>query len=144
MMSPGLEHNLFTNVSEGTAFLWQTQIQTINHGLYDMIRIKSKELLFILYSFTPSDINFQSILMPKVILAQFLSQKLVSLHHSYLVTEKIQSNSHLSESHAVFKSIQLLNFFSRKGSLLSALKTMLLSTPHTLPGTQFRVVSMTG
>ena len=33
---------LFENVSNGPAFLWKTQIQTIEYGLNDMIRIKKK------------------------------------------------------------------------------------------------------
>ena len=38
----------------------------------------------ILDSFTHSDMNFQTILMPKVILAKFLSQEINHLDHSYL------------------------------------------------------------
>ena len=45
----------------------------------DTKRIKKKQVTLILYSFTPSDMNFQTILMPKVILAKFLSQKIYSL-----------------------------------------------------------------
>ena len=63
-------------------FLWQTQIQTIEYGLNDTIQIKKKQVILILYSFAPSapsDMNFQTILMPKVILAKFLSQKIYSL-----------------------------------------------------------------
>ena len=40
---------------------------------------KKKQVKLMLDSFTPSDINFQTILMPKVILAKFLSQKMYSL-----------------------------------------------------------------
>ena len=32
--------------------------------------MKKKEVILMLYSFTPSDVNFQTILMPKVILAK--------------------------------------------------------------------------
>ena len=60
-------------------FLWKTQIQ-----------IKKKEVTLILYSFTPSDMNFQAILMPKVILGKFLSQKIYSLTTSYLKYALIQ------------------------------------------------------
>ena len=74
-----LEHNSFENVSNLVTFLWQTLIQTIEYGLNDMKRIKKKQVTLILYSFTPSDMNFQTILMPKVILAKFLSQKIYSL-----------------------------------------------------------------
>ena len=52
------------------AFLWQTQIQTTKYGLYDMIPTKKKEFILILLPFTPSDMNFKTILRPKVILAK--------------------------------------------------------------------------
>ena len=39
-------------------FLWQTQIQMIEYGLNDMIRIKKKQVILILYSFLHSDKNF--------------------------------------------------------------------------------------
>ena len=52
----------------------QMQIQTTKlYRLYDVIRIKKK-------GFTPSDMNFKTILMPKGILAKILSQK----SYSYL------------------------------------------------------------
>ena len=35
------------------------------YGLNDTKRIKKKQITLILYSFTPSDLNFQTILMPK-------------------------------------------------------------------------------
>ena len=47
----------------------------IKYGLNDIKRIKKKQVALILYSFTPSELNFQAILMPKVILAKILSQK---------------------------------------------------------------------
>ena len=56
-------------------FLRQTQIQTIKYGLSDTKLIKKEQVTLILYSFTPSDMNLQKILMPKVILAKFLSQE---------------------------------------------------------------------
>ena len=34
-MVPSLERNSFKNVSKGSAFLWQMQIQTIEYGLND-------------------------------------------------------------------------------------------------------------
>ena len=55
------------------------QIQTTNYSLYDVIRMKKKEFIMILLSFTPSDMIFEPILMPTVILA-ILSQK----SYSYL------------------------------------------------------------
>ena len=51
------------------------QIQTIEYGLNGTILIKTKEFILILYLFTHSGVNFQTILMPKVILAKILSQK---------------------------------------------------------------------
>ena len=68
-----LELNLVKNVSNAPAFLWQNQIQTIEYGLNDKIWIKKWKKLF--YSFQPSYKNFRAILMPKMILAKFLSQK---------------------------------------------------------------------
>ena len=58
-----LVHNLFENVSKWVTFLWQRQIQ-----------MDQKET----NSFIPSDINFQTILTPKVILAKILSQRIYS------------------------------------------------------------------
>ena len=43
-----LERNLFKNVSKGPAFLWQTQIQTIE--LPSMIRYKWKRKRFLVYT----------------------------------------------------------------------------------------------
>ena len=74
-----LEYNSIKNVSNWVTFLGQTQIQTIKYGHNDTKRIKKKQVTLILYSFTPSDINFQMILLPKVILAKLLSQKIYSL-----------------------------------------------------------------
>ena len=39
-----LVRNLFKNVSKGAAFLWQTQIQTIEYDLNDTIRMKRMDL----------------------------------------------------------------------------------------------------
>ena len=55
-------------------FCDKTRVQTINNGLNDTIGIKKNEVVLALYSFTPFDMNFQTILMPKVILAKILSQ----------------------------------------------------------------------
>ena len=75
-----LKHDLFKNVTNRVTFLGQTQIQTIKYGLNDMKRIKKKQVSWsIHYSFTPSDMNFQAILMSKVILTKILSQKIYSL-----------------------------------------------------------------
>ena len=58
--------------------LWQTQIQMIKYGFNDTKRVKKKQAIWILYSFI-YDMNFQTILMPKVILAKNLLQKIYSL-----------------------------------------------------------------
>ena len=69
-----LKHNLFKNVSNWVTFLWQTQIQTIKSCLNDTKRIKKKQVTLMLYSFTPSDMNFLNDFDAKVILVKFLSQ----------------------------------------------------------------------
>ena len=57
----------------------------IKYGLNDTKRIKKKQVTLILYSFTPSDMNFQTYLLPKMILAKKNSQKKTThLDHSYL------------------------------------------------------------
>ena len=62
------------------------QMQTTKYGLYDMIWLKRKEFILILY-FTPSDMNFQTILMSQVILAKILSRKSWSLRTILIVNE---------------------------------------------------------
>ena len=58
-----LEHNLLRMyLRDQPAFLWQTQIQKIEYGLNDTIRMKKKEVT--LYPFTPSDMSFWTIWMP--------------------------------------------------------------------------------
>ena len=75
-----IEHNLFKNVSNWVTFLWEMQIQTIKYGLNDTKMIKKKEFTLKLYSFTiSSDMNFLTIVMPKIIFAKSLSQKIYSL-----------------------------------------------------------------
>ena len=76
-----LEHNSFKNKSNWVTFLWQKQIQTIEYDHNDTKRIKKKQVTLKFYS----DKNFQMILMPRVILAKFLSQKSTLLDHSYLL-----------------------------------------------------------
>ena len=57
-------------------FLWQTQIQMIEYGLNDTKRIKKKQVTyidtFLIYNYTvaPSDMNFQTFLLRKVIFAK--------------------------------------------------------------------------
>ena len=41
--------------------------------------IKKKQVTLIIYSFAPSNMNFQTLLMPKGILAKILSQKIYSI-----------------------------------------------------------------
>ena len=74
-----LKHAQDKNVSNWVTFLWQAQIQTIKYGLNDMKPIKKKQATLTPYSFTPFDMKFQTILMPKKILAKFMSQKVYSL-----------------------------------------------------------------
>ena len=74
-----LKHNLFKNVSNWVTFWWKSQIQTTEYVHDDTKSIKDNQVILILYSFTPTDMNFQTILMPKLILAKFLSQKIYSL-----------------------------------------------------------------
>ena len=74
-----LKNNLFNNVSKWVFFFWQVQIQTIKYDLNDTKIIKKKQDTLILYSFTPSDMNFQTFLLPTVILAKLLSQKTFAL-----------------------------------------------------------------
>ena len=50
----------------------------IRYGLNDTIRVKKKEDILIIDPFIPSNMNFQTILMPKVNLAKILSEKKVS------------------------------------------------------------------
>ena len=47
----------------------------IKYGLNDAIRVKKKEDLLIIDPFLPSNMNFETILMPKVNLAKILSEK---------------------------------------------------------------------
>ena len=51
------------------------QIQTIEYGLNVTKGIKSKHVTLLLYSFTPSDKNFQTIMMPKVIMEKKIATK---------------------------------------------------------------------
>ena len=46
--------------------------------------IKKKLVTLILYSFTPSDMNFQTFLVPKMILAKKIHKKSTHLDHSHL------------------------------------------------------------
>ena len=49
-----------------------------SNDYYDVIRMKKKEFILILLSFTPSDMNFKTIWMPKVILTnKFVTKKLL-------------------------------------------------------------------
>ena len=63
-------------IYKGPPFLWQMQIQTTKYGLYDVTQINEKEFILILHLFTALDMNFQTILMPKVI-SNLLSESLL-------------------------------------------------------------------
>ena len=69
-----LKHTIDKNVLTGQLFFVTNANQMIKYGLNDTIQIK-REFLLILYSFTPSDMIFQTIMMGKTTLAKFLSQK---------------------------------------------------------------------
>ena len=113
-----LEHNQFKNVSKGPAFFCDKQkfkrLNGIEYDLNDTIRIKKNEVVLILYSFTLSDIKFQTLLMDKMNLANILPQKqLVPRNHSNLkhAIERISlklRDSLLSYSNNVFAYIPIL------------------------------------
>ena len=56
----------------------------IEYGLNDTIKIKRKKLYEYFTHLHPLILIFQTILMPKAILAKFLSQNAGQLEHSYL------------------------------------------------------------
>ena len=79
-----LERNLFKNVSKGTAFCDKRKFKRLNYlQWYDT---NEKERSF---SYTPFDMNFQTILMPKVNSAKILSEK-AGLSEPFLI--KVCSN----------------------------------------------------
>ena len=67
-----------------TELLFSDKRKSIIHGLNDTKRTEIKQFTLILDSFTQSDMNFQKILMPKGILANFGHNKSPHLDHSYL------------------------------------------------------------
>ena len=60
------------------------QIQTIKYGPNDTKMIKKKQVTLILYLFTPSDMNFHTFWLLKVIFAKKIHKKSTHLDHSYL------------------------------------------------------------
>ena len=66
------------------------QIQTIDYDFKDKIRTK-KEVILIPYSFTPSDMNFKTILISRGIFAKILSEKAdpLKLLSQYVLTKHI-------------------------------------------------------
>ena len=58
LLSPLLEHNLFKNVPEESLFCDKHKLKHLNMVLMNVIRIKKKQVISILYSFTPSNMNF--------------------------------------------------------------------------------------
>ena len=85
----GLDHNFElmkeSSVSNGPAFLWQVQIQTIHNGLNDIIQIKKKGvkndtlLMYTLWYEYSYDFDAQSDFGKN-----FVAKKLVRWSHSYL------------------------------------------------------------
>ena len=65
-----LEHNFSKDVSNGPVFLWQTLIQTIEYDT-DKKERSYAACWYFTHIHTPSDINFQMIFVPKVILDFF-------------------------------------------------------------------------
>ena len=51
--SEQLEHTLDKNGSTGPAIMWQNQIQTIEYGINDTIRIKKIGTIMIIHSLNP-------------------------------------------------------------------------------------------
>ena len=73
-----LERNLFKNVSKWVIFCDKRRFKRLN-----MVLMLQKQVTLMLYSFTPSDMIFQTFLLPKVILAKKKSQKNYS-HRPFL------------------------------------------------------------
>ena len=74
--------------------------------------IKDKKNILMLYSFSPSDMNFQTILMPKGIGQKFCQKKLVSWNHSYLILRSVTVSFPGSEAKVVTSSkIWFFSFF---------------------------------
>ena len=65
-----LEHNLFKNVSKKSLFLWQKQIQAIEYGPNDAIRIKKEASYFDTLLIYTLWYEFLTILMPTSDLAK--------------------------------------------------------------------------
>ena len=70
--------------------------------------IKNKQITLIIHSFTPSDINFQTFMLPKVILAKKISQKFTHLDYSL---EVYFGNNNVPEKPTkLIVSCQILDF----------------------------------
>ena len=65
-----LEHNLFKNIFNGRKFK-RLNMASIN----DTIGIKKEKIMLVLFLVYPSDMQLQTILMPKMILAKFCIKK---------------------------------------------------------------------
>ena len=79
------------------------QIQTIKYGLNVTKRIHKKQDTLIIYSFTPSDMNFQTFLLPNVILAKKTHKKSTHLDHYYLKYTLVSNNILLAVRKVKFK-----------------------------------------
>ena len=90
-----LEQIFLKNLSNWVTFLWQTLIQTIKYGLNYTKRIKQKQVTSILYSFTPSDVNFQTFLLLLWFWQKRNHKESTHLDHSYLnyTADRIQEIS---------------------------------------------------
>ena len=67
------------NYSRAQFIFLKRMFQTIKYGLNDTKRIEKKQVKLMLYSFTASDMSFQTILLPKGIFGEKISQKIESL-----------------------------------------------------------------
>ena len=74
---PILEHTFKIRMVPGyQLFCNKRKFKRLNMvTLSDTIRIKKERIYLMIYSLTPFDINFHTILMSKVILAKYLSKK---------------------------------------------------------------------
>ena len=77
-----LEHNLFWNVSDGSAFLWLKQIQTIEYGLNDTISTKRNNVYRYFTPLYPLIWIFKQSWCPKAFWNVFVTNTLVPWNHS--------------------------------------------------------------
>ena len=79
-----LKHNLPKNVCNLVTFFDKREFKRLYMALMIRNEQKKKQVKLMLDSFTPSDINFQTILMAKWFWQIFCHKKSTLLDHSYL------------------------------------------------------------